>query len=104
VTELLQTEPEFDAETIERVHEVEANLSRFQRSGVRFLPIVETKDALQLFYVEPVNYTAPEMLRLLEFSLYRVAVNTITIETLEGLRREKFSTDTVEIRIPGGSE
>lgn len=100
VTETLQTEPEFDAETIERIHEVEANLSRFQRSGVRFLPIVETANSLQLFYVEPVNCTAPEMLRLLEFNLYQVAVNTITIETLEQLRREKFPTDTVEIRIP----
>jgi len=100
VTETLQTEPEFDAATIEQIHEVEANLSRFQRSGVRFLPIVETGNALQLFYVEPVNCTAPEMLRLLEFSLYQVAVNTITIETLEQLRREKFPTDTIEIRIP----
>ncbi len=104
VTEMIQTEPEFDVETIERIHEVEVNLSRFQRSGVRFLPIVETDNALQLFYVEPVNCTAPEMLRLLEFSLYRVAVDTIKIETLEGLRRAKFPTDTIEIRIPGAGE
>ncbi len=100
VVETVRSEPEFDAETIERVQEVETNLSRFRRSGLRFLPIVETKNALQLFYVEPVDCTAPEMLRLLEFALYRVAVNTLTIETLESLRREQFPTDTIEIRIP----
>jgi hypothetical protein len=99
VVETVRSEPEFDAETIERVQEVETNLSRFVGRDCGSCRLSRRKT--------PCNCSTSNLWTVPLGNAPFVGVRFVpggsqylTIETLESLRREQFPTDTIEIRIP----